>query len=181
MGRIKREKGALLAEWTLIFLLFVFLVLAVGQIAFLLLARQTVDYAAYITARSLLVYQEGQGTPDLKKTAALACLGIAGLVNRSGYRESSDPDILHIAGRYQNDPRSHSDFLLKYSAALDKTRVTANRIQGAGEKVKVNVEVTHDYELDFPIINQLLWKLAGGPARYGYPHISIRSTITLYG
>jgi hypothetical protein len=180
--RLRNTKGAVLAEWIIVFPLLLLLFLSLAQLGFMMYAKQTVNYAAYSTARVLLVRgghsllgRESEG----RKAAALACIGITGMENLEPYLPSSDPDIIHIAGRYRGDERSHTDFLERYTAALDKTHFRILELQETDDNIKVKVEVSHDYELDFPIVNQLFAKLFSEPMRYGYPHFTLRSTVSL--
>jgi hypothetical protein len=173
-----------ITEWLLVFPLFLFLVLFLAQLGFILNAKQTVTYAAYVSARALLVNgkdrMSGQNVEGVgKKTAALACIGITGLANQNPYSLSTDPDILHIASRYSHDPRSHSDFLQRYTAALDKTEVKYSFLNGFNKKHKVTVEVMHDYEMDFPIVNYFIAGLFSSSSKYGFPHIPIKASVSL--
>jgi hypothetical protein len=184
MENFKSIRGAVLAEWIIVFPLLLFFLLSIAQLGFMMNAKQTVTYAAYSTARVLLVRGSHQvfGLSDegeAKKAAALACIGITGLANLTPYPPSSDPDIIHIAGRYSRDERSHADFLQRFSAALDKTRVKVLDFKETDQDIKVKVEVLHDYELDFPIVNQFIARLFSEPSKYGSPHITLRSTVSL--
>lgn len=182
--QFRNQKGMVVAEWVIIFPLFLFFLLSIGQLGFMINAKQTVNYAAYASARALLV-NETPSLPDLnspeagRRAAALACMGITGLANLTPYFPSTDPDIIHLAGRYSHDSRSHEDFLQRYTAALDKTRIKTWVVRDENHKVKVKVEVLHDYELDFPIVNYLLSSLFPDESKYGFPHIPIRSTVLL--
>jgi len=184
MLELKNNRGAVLAEWIIVFPLLLFFLLSIAQLGFMMNAKQTVTYAAYSTARVLLVSASGsssglQLSEKAKKAAALACIGITGLANAKPYPPSSDPDIIHIAGRYSRDERSHADFLQRYNAALDKTRVNILDLSEEGQDVKVKIEVLHDYELDFPIVNQFIARLFSESSKYGSPHITLRSTVSL--
>jgi hypothetical protein len=172
-AELKNVKGAVLAEWIIVFPLLLFLFLSIAQLGFMMFAKQTVTYAAYSAARVLLVKGDG------RKAAALACIGITGMENVTPYSPSSDPDMIHIAGRYRRDERSHADFLERYTAALDKTRLRILEWQETDDHIKVKVEVSHDYELDFPLVNQFIAKLFSEPSRYGSPHFTLRSTVSL--
>ncbi|MHB8481827.1 MAG: TadE/TadG family type IV pilus assembly protein [Nitrospiria bacterium] len=182
--QFSNQKGMVVAEWVIVFPLFLFFLLSIAQLGFLIIAKQTVNFAAYASARALLTAEKpAWGNLDSsdvgKKAAALACMGITGLANRTPYLPSTDPDIIHMAGRYSHDSRAHTDFLQRYTAALDKTRINIWYLNGEDSKVKVKVEVLHDYELDFPIVNHLLSSLFSNTSRYGFPHIPIHSTVLL--
>ncbi len=184
MLHLKNSRGIVMTEWLLVFPLFLLLILFLAQLGFILNAKQTVTYAAYVSARAILVNGgdhmsrknvEGMG----KKAAALVCIGITGLANQNPYSLSTDSDILHIAMRYSHDPRSHSDFLQRYTAALDKTEIEYSFLNGHNKKHKVIVEVLYDYEMDFPIANYFIAELFSSSSRYGFPHIPIRASVSL--
>lgn len=181
---VQNRKGAVLAEWIIVFPLLLFLFLGIAQLGFIMNAKNTVTYAAYSTARVLLTRGNpahfGQNLEEEgRKSAALVCIGITGMENVTPYLPSSDPDIIHIASRYDQDERSHADFLQRYSAALDKTRLNILEIREVNDLIKVKVEVLYDYELDFPIVNQFIARVFSEFSRYGYPHITLRSTVSL--
>ena len=174
-----------MAEWVILFPLFLFFLLSICQLGFMINAKQTVNYAAYVSARALLVNDNrslmGLSLSEVgKKAAALACIGITGMANSTPYLPSTDPDIIHIASRYSRDARSHADFLQRFTAALDKTEVKVWYLSdGGSQKVKVKVEVLHNYELDFPIVNHVISSIFSNSWKYGFPHIPIRSTVLL--
>ena len=174
----------MLAEWAIVFPVFLLFVLGIAQLFLLLQGVMIVKYAAYATARSLLVQdfeRESDGTlAEIgEKSAALACIGITGMANRSSYPPTSEEEILHLANRYREDERSHADFAARYTAARDKTRIRIVDRERVDDHVRVTVEVVHDFELDIPIVNHLLASSSGEASRFGYPHRVLRALATV--
>lgn len=134
------EHGQALVEFAIVAPVQLLLVLGILQVAYLLVARHVMTYAAHAACRAQLVGRD----PQL--AAALVCSIISPI---------SRGDGINVPG-WGMLPRSPS--------AIRRTRVMVLSDPGPGEGL-VHVRVEHEYRLFVPIANALF---AGKKDRNGY-------------
>jgi len=128
-----------MVEFVIAFPVLLLLTLGILQLAFLYSAQQVVHYASYSAARRVLVAENIDSKESATYAASFVCSGITGM---SGYGGTADYDLPGW-GALQNS-----------GASREKTRVTVLKDYDDDDDY-VEVEVEHDYELAFPVVNEL--------------------------
>jgi Flp pilus assembly pilin Flp len=128
---LRDDRGQALVEFALIAPIQIFIVLGILQVAYLLIGRQVVAYAADAASRAHLVGRDPQ------RAAALVCSLIAPVEQGNG---------LSLPG-WGTLPRS--------VASLDRTRMEILKDPG-GHAGMIHVAVIHEFHLGVPFVNVLL-------------------------
>lgn len=153
--RRARTAGHVLAEFALALPLLLLATMGVMQAALLSVAKTVVNHAAFAAARAELVGENPE------EAAEICCAPISGIRGDEGL------DGYTIPGRGAL-PRS--------GLSREKTRATVVHPAADGGAA-VRVDVTHDYELVFPIVSEIFRTV--GAEHGGQPHRRIEETCTL--
>jgi len=193
-------RGQAIVEYAIVFPILLLVTLSIIQLSHILVAKQVVNYAAFVAARAALVADsEERRQDDAEWAAAFVCSPIAG---NAGV---TTPDDIEIPGWHWDrrevrgvETRSTlirerrlrlvrtdvSDCLPGSGAAREKNRVTLDPNYGEGRGLAA--EVIHDFELVIPIANEVAYGLAGVlmavedvDDSWGAPHIRIRGHCVL--
>lgn len=150
-----RCRGQVLAEFALALPLLLLLTLGVMQLSLLFVAKSVVNHAAFVAARAALVGE------DPEEAAEIACAPISGIAGDEA------PAAYYIPGRGD---------LLRSGLSREKTTVDLVHPSFNVSNV-VRVDVTHDYELIFPVVSELFE--TAGAEHGGRPHRRMTETCTL--
>ncbi len=169
---MRNEKGQAVVEYAIMFPILLMAMLGIIQLSHLFVGRHVVEYAAFCAARAMLAEED----PDIaemqaKKAAYLVCSSIAG-------RSGPEGEPIELPG-WGILPRSGS--------AVLKTRVERVAPRVVDPSTAISVEVSHDFELIVPVVNNMIFRL--GELRvdvgdtdmfdYGSPHLELKARATL--
>ncbi len=148
-------RGQILVEFAVALPLILGLTVGIMQMALLVAAKVVVNHAAFVAARAELVGE------DPEEAAEISCAPVAGM--------SKDQDLpgYEIPGR---------GVLPRSGLSREKTSVAVVHPDAPLEPA-VRVDVTHDFELVFPVVGEL-FKTAGAE-HGGRPHRRFVETCTL--
>ena len=180
------DTGQAMVEFVIVFPVQFLVILAVIQLSLLYIAHIVVNHAAFSAARAVLVFDErggGNAQKEAEDAARIVCSSIAGTSTKQ-----------EGGGRWVTVPGWGK--LLRSKGASEKTQV-----QIFSRDKQIVVEVTHDYELEIPVINYFFaypWEgFLGGwsgnrgdypgymnnealERKYGAPHIQIHESCYMY-
>lgn len=172
-------------DFTLVFPIFVMVILVLAQLSLLINARLVVGYAAFAACRSAVVWlEEGEAVAAerAEKAAEVGCLPIspANKVPGIGWVHA-----LPVAPLYVHDLGSGVDFVrrvvrggskLAYSKLATDAEIHLPSGQ-LGAHDPVTVEVEHRFYLSVPYGDRLFRDTGSGP--FGLPFRTIRARFTL--
>ncbi len=180
----QKNSGQSLTEFVILFPIICYFTLIIIQSALIYNAYQIVNYAAYCSARSAVVYQANR-----EKMKKAACIAIAPIVcgksTRGKLPSKYSIHIPKIPGIF-----NHDDIVLylrKYRCAYLKTEV----IEETRIAEEITVTVTHHYQLIVPAVGAVLvpllriWDMPfhveaqESSKKFGTPHLPVRATCTL--
>lgn len=140
-------RGQAIVEYAIVFPVQLMLTLAIIQLAHLFVAKQVLEYGAFCAARAAMIADPGATEEEVKELAtAAAVIPISAIAGPSGV---SEPDSVELPGW---------GTLKGSGAAREKTDVTVlGEIRSGVPVIKCNVE--HDYELDVPVGNLVVYSL----------------------
>ena len=171
---MRDERGQAVVEYAIMFPILLLVTLGIIQLSHLFVARHVVEYAAFCAARAMLVEEDSDAAEEqAEKAALIVCSSIAG-------RSGPEGEPIEVPG-WGTLPRSRS--------AATKTRVA--RVPPLDVDVDpvttVSAEVTHDFELIVPVVNNMVYRL--GELRIGVenvdmfdydsPHLELKARATL--
>ena len=158
-----RQAGQAIVEYAIVFPIVLLIALSLIQLAHIFVAKQVVSYAAFCAARAALVGED----PD--RAAAFVCSPITGTTGADRPEEFTLPGWGELRG-------SGASMVKTQPAVID-----------LAEGRYVSAEVTHQFQLQIPIADELTYRVASvlmgvenvDRATYGAPHLNIRGTAML--
>ena len=139
------QRGQVVVEYAIVFPVQLMLTLAIIQLALIFVAKHVVNYAAFCGARAEIV---GEDPTDA------ACLPLSAVAGTAGAEAETN---IEVPG-WGELPRS--------GAARLKTRVEVASTDEGGVTV-VRCDVDHDFQLDIPIGNYIVYGLGEMFVSYG--------------
>jgi hypothetical protein len=158
-NHLKDQSGQAMVEFALVFPVLFLLILLIIQTAFVCVAKQMVNYAAFCAARSAMVWcgeEDAKSETVLdkaKRAAYIACIPISPKLSVSGFSLPSPlDDVANYGSRYV-----WSSIATEVKFIGDDGKELSGEDAKVGVGEDVTVEVVHNYSMQIPIINKIIY------------------------
>ena len=172
----KGESGQAMVEFAVVFPVLFLLFLTILQTAMLLTARQMVNYAAFCSARSAIVWipeDAGVAPAKIKRAAVIACIPISP-------RKGGSSSVLDFLKDLMKDLPGFPaiDDMIGIGERFSASEALTEVITTVGSE-DVTVEVTHNACLSIPVVNRIFYEACDGTEIIGLFTIPVKASCTL--
>jgi len=158
----KQESGQAIVEFCIVFPVLFLIILTVIQTAQLYIAKQMVNYAAFCSARSAIVWINENASSytktldKAKKAAWIACIPISPKFQGGDFQLPSPLDDMADYGSRYLWAKLFTKVKL---IGPDGKELSDSGSSSVSVHDDITVEVTHDYSMRIPLINKIFYYL----------------------